>query len=75
MSENVINKSADNRVRVNITMSKEMVDFYQSMSESMGLARSACMVMALKTYMDQQNMLILSNYVSNNTVLDENISK
>lgn len=66
MSKKEINKIVENRVRVNITMSKDMVDFYQKMSEEMGLARSACMVMGLKTYMDQQNMLTLSNYVSKN---------
>lgn len=58
-----INESNEenNRVRVNITMSKELVDFYQEMAESMGIARSTCMVMGLKTYMDQQNMLKFTN--------------
>lgn len=51
----------DNRVRVNITMSRELVDFYQELSDSMGIARSTCMVMGLKAYMDQQNMLKLTN--------------
>lgn len=51
----------DVRLRVNITMSRELVDFYQQMAESMGIARSTCMVIALKTYMDQQNMLKLTN--------------
>lgn len=43
--------------RVNITMSKEIVNFYQDMADSMGIPRSTCMVMGLKTYMDQQIML------------------
>lgn len=60
MSENKLSKD-DNRIRVNITMSQEIVDFYQDLAESMGLPRSSCMVMALKTYMDQQNMLKLTN--------------
>lgn len=46
--------------RVNIQMSQEIVDFYQDMADSMGVARSTCMVMGLKTYMDQQVMLELS---------------
>lgn len=54
-------KKEDLRMRVNITMSKEMVDFYQEMADSMGIARSNCMVMGLKTYMDQQKMLKLSD--------------
>lgn len=50
----------ENRVRVNVTMSKEMVNFYQNLAESMGIPRSTAMVMALKTYMDQQEMIEFS---------------
>lgn len=49
------------RVRINMSMSKELVDFYQEMADSMGIARSTCMVIGLKTYMDQQKMLRLTN--------------
>lgn len=59
-----VNKIVENRARVNITMSKDMVEYYQEMSEEMGLARSACMVMGLKTYMDQQQMLVLGREVT-----------
>lgn len=67
MSKKEINKIVENRARVNITMSKDMVDFYQKMSEEMGLARSACMVMGLKTYMDQQQMLVLGREMTGST--------
>ncbi len=50
----------DNRVRINMTMSQEIVDFYQKLANSMGLPRSTAMVMALKTYMDQQELLEFS---------------
>lgn len=45
------------KMRVNITMSTEMVDFYQKLADDMGIPRSTAMVMALKTYMDQQVLL------------------
>lgn len=54
-------KETSPRVRINMTMSQELVDFYQDMSDRMGIARSTCMVIGLKTYMDQQVMLQLSN--------------
>lgn len=56
-----VNELEKSTFRVNITMSTEMVDFFQDMANSMGIPRSTCMVMALKTYMDQQNMLKLTN--------------
>lgn len=59
-----VNNLVENRVRVNITMSRDIVEYYQKMSEEMGLARSACMVMGLKTYMDQQQMLLLGKEVT-----------
>ena len=43
--------------RVNITVSDEIVDFFQLQADEMGIPRSAVMVMALKTYMDQQKSL------------------
>ena len=52
--------------RVNITMSDEIVDFYQDMADSMGIPRSTCMVMGLKTYMDQQMMLQLTKQIPRN---------
>lgn len=57
-------KKDDNRFRVNITMSKEIVDFYQEMADSMGIPRSMCMVIGLKTFMDQQKMLKLTDKLS-----------
>lgn len=53
-------KKDTDRFRVNITMSNEMIDFYQKLSDSMGIPRSTSMVMALKTYMDQQELLEFS---------------
>ena len=70
MSKKEVNPIVENRVRVNITMSKDMVEFYQKMSEEMGLARSACMVMGLKTYMDQQHMLVLGREITGFTKSD-----
>lgn len=52
--------------RVNMTMSKEIVDFYQKMSDDYGIPRSTCMVIGLKTYMDQQNMLELTKKLPTN---------
>lgn len=52
--------------RVNMTMSKDIVDFYQKMSDEYGLPRSTCMVIALKTYMDQQIMLELTKQIPRN---------
>lgn len=43
--------------RINITVSEEMIDFYQKLSDDMGIPRSAVMVMAMKNYMDQQKSL------------------
>lgn len=49
--------------RVNMSMSQEIVDFYQEMSNNLGLPRSTCMVFALKTFMDQQIMLDLTKKI------------
>ena len=48
------------KTRVNITMSDEMVQFYQEMADEMGIPRSTAMIIALKTYKDQQQMLLLT---------------
>ena len=53
----------DNGFRVNMTMSQELVDYYQEMAVSMGIPRSNCMIFALKTYMDQQIMLKMSQKI------------
>lgn len=52
--------------RVNITMAKDIVDFYQNMADEYGLPRSTVMVIGLKTYMDQQVMLELTKKVPKN---------
>lgn len=59
-----IDETEKSTFRVNITMSTEMVEFYQFMADSMGIPRSTCMVIGLKTYMDQQNMLKLTNQIN-----------
>lgn len=43
--------------RINISLSEEMIDFYQELSDEIGIPRSAAMVMAMKVYMDQQKSL------------------
>ena len=43
--------------RTNISLSEEILDYYQELADQMGLPRNAAMVMALKTYMDQQKSL------------------
>ena len=47
--------------RTNITLSEDMLDYYQGLADDMGLPRNAAMVMALKTYMDQQKSLELAS--------------
>lgn len=43
--------------RTNISLSEDILDYYQEMADNMGLPRNAAIVMALKTYMDQQKSL------------------
>lgn len=43
--------------RANITLSEDMINYYQELADKMGIPRNAAMVMALKTYMDQQKSL------------------
>ena len=47
--------------RTNISLSEEILDYYQEMADKMGLPRNAAIVMALKTYMDQQKSLEMGN--------------
>ena len=52
-----MSKEKENKtVRVNMTMSREIVDFFQEMSDRMGIPRSTCMVIGLMSYIDQQKM-------------------
>lgn len=46
-----------NKTRVSITLSEDLLQAYQDLSDEMGIPRSAAMVMGLKTYMDQQKSL------------------
>lgn len=50
-----------NKIRVNITLSEELLQAYQDLSDEMGIPRSAAMVMGLKTYIDQQKSLKFSD--------------
>ena len=49
------------KIRVNITMSKELVDFYQQYADKLGIPRSTAMIIGMSTFKDQQEMLMLSN--------------
>lgn len=60
------------KFRVNITMSKELVDFYQEYADSLGVPRSTAMIVALSSFKDQQNMLKLSRLLE---IPDESIYK
>lgn len=51
------------KVRVNITMSKELVDFYQEYADKLGVPRSTAMIVGLSTFKDQQEMLMLSKLI------------
>jgi predicted DNA-binding protein len=42
------------QVRVNIRMAPKIKDFYEELSNEMGVSMSYCMVSALKHYMDEQ---------------------
>lgn len=50
-------KETKNLVRVNMYMSETLRDFYRQYANEMGTTMSAVMIMALKTYMDQQTGL------------------
>ena len=47
--------------RTNISLSEDILDYYQKIADNMSLPRNAAMVMALKTYMDQQKSLELAS--------------
>ena len=49
--------------RVNITMSKELVDFYQDYADRLGVPRATAMIIALSTFKDQQEMLKISKFL------------
>lgn len=51
--------------RTNISLSEEILDYYQGIADKMGLPRNAAMVMALKTYMDQQKSLEMGDVYKN----------
>lgn len=51
------------KFRVNITMSKELVDFYQDYADRLGVPRATAMIIALSTFKDQQDMLKMSRFL------------
>lgn len=51
------------KFRVNITMSKELVDFYQDYADRLGVPRATAMIIALSTFKDQQEMLKMSRFL------------
>lgn len=51
------------KFRVNITMSKELVDFYQDYADRLGVPRATAMIIALSTFKDQQEMLKISKFL------------
>lgn len=55
--------------QINIRMNKKIVDWYQKESDELGISRSSLIVMALKTYIDQQQMLVGINTLKD---VDEN---
>lgn len=59
--------------RTNISLSEEILDFYQGIADHMGLPRNAAMVMALKTYMDQQKSLAMGDIYKNLKELTEKL--
>ncbi len=57
----------DKKRNINITMSAELVEWYQNMADRMGIPRSTCMVIALMSYKDQQDMLNLTRALGDET--------
>jgi len=43
--------------RTNVTVSDEILEYYQTLADEMGVPRNSAMVIGLKTYMDQQKSL------------------
>lgn len=63
---------SENRTRVNITVNNELLEFFQDYADRLGVPRSTAMVIALNSFKDQQDMLKVSRYLSNNgSVVDE----
>lgn len=61
--------------RTNISLSEEILDYYQGVADKMGLPRNAAMVMALKTYMDQQKSLEMGDVYKNMQSLVDMLEK
>ena len=47
--------------KVNISISEKMIEEYQKIADELGIFRSAAMVMGMKTYLDQQKSLQVSD--------------
>ena len=66
-------KKKNEPVRLNLQMSEEIIAFYQELAEEIGIPRSGVMVMALKTYMDQQKSLKMNDqFEAWSKIIDEN---
>lgn len=46
--------------RINVSLSDDMLKYFDELSDNMGLSRNAVIVMALKNYIDQQKSLELT---------------
>lgn len=51
------------KVRININMSSDLVDFFQEYADKLGISRSAAMVVALNNFKDQQELLKMSRFL------------
>lgn len=51
--------------RINITVSEDIIQYFENLGEDMGIPRSSAMVMAMKTYMDQQKSLEMGDIYKN----------
>ena len=61
--------------RTNISLSEEILDYYQGIADQMGLPRNAAMVIELKTYMDQQKSLAMGDIYKKLKDLTEKLKK
>lgn len=65
--------------RVNVYLSPQMKEFYMDYSKEMGISMSASMVIALKTYMDAQKGLSMSEdlkkMIENLKLVNQQITK
>lgn len=57
--------------RINITVSEEMIQYFEKLGEEMGIPRTSAIVMAMKTYMDQQKSLEMGDVYKNLEQLTE----